>query len=244
MKETLIQHYYYNVPATTGTNVYTYLFKSDELYNYLTGVACPLITALTSADLIEIELRDDFKSILSFSPVRNWCKSTTAQTWNLQEVFRPFNVASKGKNFYLNVKVTNSAAAFSFCALFRQSNAALKCRTYDMQTFTFKNVLLGANNQINLPSDYDECCGVFITGGDTANDGGLLIDINDNRQNLLDPVLQSVLRITENTPFDDSFFPCEFVSKNKQVFLRITALHTSVVYTPSDISVTFLLIKK
>ena len=36
----------------------------------------------------------------------------------------------------------------------------------------------------------------------------------------------------------------EFVSKNKQVFLRITALHTSVVYTPSDISVTFLLIKK
>lgn len=244
MKETLIQHYYYTVPATTGTNVYTYLFKSDELYNFLTGIACPLTSALPTADLIEVELRDDFKSILSFSPVRNWCKSTTAQTWNLQEAFRPFNVASKGKNFYLNVKVTNSTAAFSFCAFFRQSTKELKCRQYDMQTFTFKAAVLGVNNQINLPSDYDFCAGVFIQGGDSTNDGALLIDINDNRQNLLDPVLQSVLRITENTPFDDSFFPCEFESKNKQVFFRITPLYNGVSYTASDISVTFLLIKK
>ena len=112
-----------------------------------------------------------------------------------------------------------------------------------MQSWTIKTPAIGANNQINLPSDYNQCCGVFVTGGDATNDNALLIDVNDSRKNLLDPTLQSMLKITENTPFDASFYPCEFESKNKQVYLRVTPLYNSVVYTPTDLTITFLLVK-
>lgn len=250
MGKNLIQRYLFNVPQTTGTNIYTYNFKSDEMYNYLTGIACPLVTALPTAKEIKIELKDDYKSVLSWSPVQNWCKNTASVDYDLTSVFRPLIKESKGRNFYLNVKVTDSEAAFSFVALFRQSNEkqnlsifGQNVEGYDMQSFTIKNAVLGVNYNVNLPSDFNAVVGVNFTGGDKENFYNLLLDINDNVKNLLDSVPVSVLNITENQGYEKTFFPVEFLSKNKQVNLRLTPLQTVNDYTPSDFTVTFLLIR-
>lgn len=250
MANALIQKYYFTIPATTGTKPYSYNFKSDELYQYLTGIACPLVTALPTAERIEIELRDDFASILSFSPVVNWCKNTTSVDYDLTNVFRPVISKSAGKNYYLNVKVTNSAAAFTFVALFRQSNElpvvnifGQTVENYDMQSFTVKAAALGVNYNINLPSNFNAVAGINFVGGDTANIGQIALDINDNLKNLLDPVPVSILKVTENQGYDKTFFPLSFMSKNKQVNLRLTPMATIAAYTPSDFTVTFLLIR-
>lgn len=249
MEKMLIQKYWFSVPQTTGTHLYQYVFKSDELYKFLTGIACPLASTLPTADEIKIELRDDFKSILSFSPVVNWCKNTASSDFDLTAVFRPLMAESKGKNFYLNVRVTNSSAAFTFVALFRQANEqpvvsifGEAVSGYDMQSFTIKQPLLGTNYNINLPSDYDKVAGVNFIGGDQTNIARLALDINDNLRELLDPVPVSVLTVTENQGYDKTFFPLAFVSKNKQVNLRLTQLDDqAMTYTPTDITVTFLL---
>lgn len=248
MANILIQKYYFTIPATTGTQVYSYNFKSDELYQYLSGIACPLVTALPTADKIEIELRDDFKSILSFSPAVNWCKNTASVDYDLTNVFRPVISKSAGKNYYLNVKVTNSTAAFTFVALFRQSNElpvvnifGQNVENYDMQSFTVKAAALSANYNINLPSDFNAVAGINFVGGDTANIGQIALDVNDNLRNLLDPVPVSILKVTENQGYDKTFFPLSFVSKNKQVNLRLTPMAPIAAYTPSDFTVTFLL---
>lgn len=248
METALIQKYWFDVPQTTGTQVYSYTFKSDELHQYLTGLACPLVTALPTADEIKVELRDDYKSILSFSPVQNWCKNTESVDYDLTNVFRPLVSQSKGKNYYLNVKVTNSDAPFTFVALFRQSNEppALSVfgqavEAYDMQSFTVKAAALGVNYNINLPSDFNAVAGVNFVGGDPANVAKLALDINDNVKNLLDPVPVAVLKVTENHGYDKTFFPLAFASKNKQVNIRLTPLTTISGYTASDITVTFLL---
>ncbi len=250
MANSLIQKYYFTIPATTGTKPYSYNFKSDELYQYLTGIACPLVTALPTAERIEIELRDDFASILSFSPVVNWCKNTASVDYDLTNVFRPVISKSAGKNYYLNVKVTNSAAAFTFVALFRQSNElpvvnifGQTVENYDMQSFTVKAAALGVNYNINLPSNFNAVAGINFVGGDTANIGQIALDINDNLKNLLDPVPVSILKVTENQGYDKTFFPLSFMSKNKQVNLRLTPMATIATYTPSDFTVTFLLIR-
>ena len=249
MEKTLIQKYWFNVPQATGTQLHQYVFKSDELYKYLSGIACPLATALPTADEIKIELRDDFKSILSFSPVQNWCKNTSSADFDLTAVFRPLIAESAGKNFYLNVRVTNSSAAFTFVALFKQTNEQPAVSIfgepadgYDMQSFTIKQPLLGTNYNINLPSDYDRVAGVNFIGGDQTNIARLALDINDSLRELLDPVPVTVLTVTENQGYDRTFFPLAFASKNKQVNLRLTQLDDQpMTYTPTDITVTFLL---
>lgn len=249
MEKVLIQKYLFEIPATTGTQSYSYNFKSDELYNYLSGIACPLCTSLPTADDIKIELRDDFRSILSFSPAQNWCKVTTSVDYDNTNIFKPLCCESKGKNFYLNVKVVNSTAAFSFVALFQQTMDKREInifgqtvKGYDLQSFTIPNAALGANYNINLPSDYKAVMGVNFTGGDSSNIYNLALDINDNVRNLLDPVPVSVLMANENVNHDKNIFPVMFESANKQVNLRLTSLKT-ITYTPSNFTVTFLLIK-
>ena len=106
MKETLIQHRIISIPQTSGTQIYSTLIKADDCYNYLTGIAATIGATVPVADSIMIEFRDDYESILSFSPSTNWLKNTTSQSFNLQDVFKPLNVDAKGRNFYLNVKVT------------------------------------------------------------------------------------------------------------------------------------------
>ena len=249
MAQQLIQKYYFNVPATTGTQVYSYNFKSDELYNYLTGIACPLATKLpASVDAIEIELRDDFKSILSFSPVQNWCKKTQIPAFDLSEIYTPLNVESKGKNFYLNVKVTNSTAAFAFVALFRQTMEAAAINIfnqpvngYDMQAFTIKSAQLGVNYEITLPSDFNNVAGVNFIGGDATNFYNVALDINDSLRELLDPTPITVLHALSSRPNGHNFYPLAFQSNNKQINVRLTPLTSSVVWTPSDFTVTFIL---
>lgn len=247
-KEILIQKYFYTVPATTGTQIYTYNFKSDELFKFLAGVACPLATALPATfDDIKIELKDDYKSILSFSPVANWTKATSAPDFDLTAVFRPVAVESLGKNFYLNVKATNTSAAFSFVALFKQTNEKPEIsicnqavNAYDMQSFTIPAPQLGQNCEINLPSDYNNVAGVNIVGGDQTNFYSLALDINDSVNQLLDPVPLSILKVTETQSLDKGFFPLAFASNNKKINVRLTALE-AITYVPTDITITFLL---
>lgn len=247
-KQVLIQNKLFTVPQATTANITPYVFKSDELFPYLSGIACPLTTALPTGD-IKIELRDDFRSILSFSPVQNWCKATSAQDYDLTEVFRPIAAESAGKNFYLNVKAENTSAAFSFVALFKQTMDKPEISifnepvsSYDMQSFTIPTPALGQNYQINLPSDFDRVAGVNFVGGDTANFYSLALDINDSINSLLDPVPVSILKVTETQAIDKGFFPVSFASNNKQVNVRLTSLD-SITYTPTDITVTFLLTK-
>lgn len=249
MAQQLIQKYYFNVPATTGTQIYSYNFKSDELYNFLSGIACPLATNLpATVDNIEIELRDDFKSILSFSPYQNWLKETQLPAFDLTEVYTPLNVESKGKNFYLNVKVTNSSAAFAFVALFRQTMEAAdiqifnnKVEAYDMQAFTIKAADLGANYEINLPSDFNNVAGVNFIGGDATNFYNVALDINDSLRELLDPVPVTILHASASRKNGCNFYPLAFPSCNKQINVRLTPLTSGVVWTPSDFTVTFIL---
>ncbi len=249
MAQQLIQKYYFNVPATTGTQVYSYNFKSDELYNFLTGIACPLANALPSSfDSIEIELRDDFKSILSFSPFQNWTKETSVPAFDLTDIYTPLNVESKGKNFYLNVKVTNSNTAFAFVALFRQTMEQANIKifdaevtAYDMQSFTIKAADLGANYEINLPSDFNNVAGINFTGGDATNFYNVALDVNDSLRELLDPLPLTVLQASAAKPNGKNFYPLAFQSNNKQINVRLTPLVSGVTWTTSDITVTFLL---
>lgn len=249
MAHTLLQKYYFTIPATVGTQIYSYNFKSDELYNFLSGIACPLATALpTTVDSIEVELRDDFKSILSFSPYQNWIKETQLPAFDLTEVFTPLSVESKGKNFYLNVKVTNSSTAFSFVALFRQSMEqpeikifGEKVESYDMQAFTIKNADLGANYEITLPSDFYNVAGVNFIGGDSTNFYNVAIDINDSLRELLDPIPITVLHASASRKNGCNFYPLSFQSANKQINIRLSPLYSGVSWTPSDITVTFIL---
>lgn len=249
-KKVLVQKYWYTIPATTGTQIYTYNFKSDELFKFMAGIACPLATALPSTfDDIKIELRDDYKSILSFSPVQNWCKDTSAQDYDLTNIYRPLAIESAGKNFYLNVRVTNTSAAFTFVALFKQVNEKPEIsifnqpvNAYDMQSFTVTAPSLGQNFEINLPSDYNNVAGVNIVGGDQTNFYSLALDINDSTNFLLDPVPLSILRVTETQSSDKGFYPVTFASANKKIMVRLTAMDT-ITYTPTDYTITFLLTK-
>lgn len=248
MANTLIQKYLFNVPATTGTRVYSYNFKSDELHKYMTGIACPLVSsALPTADAIQIELKDDYRSILSFSPVQNWVKNTTSVDFDLTEVFRPLTATSAGKNFYLNVKVTNSAAAFDFIVLFRQENElpplqifGKSVEAYDMQSFTIAAPVIGTDYNFNLPSDFDNVAGVNIVGGDPSTFNNLLLEVNDSVRNLLDPVPLMCLKVSENVKYNNTFFSVSFASKNKEVNIRLSSVGT-ISYTPTAITVTFLL---
>lgn len=248
-KNCLIQKYLYEVPATTGTQYYTYNFKSDELFKFMGGIACPLATALPTFDEIKMELRDDYRSILSFSPVANWCKQTSAQDYDLTNIFRPLAVESAGKNFYLNVKAVNTSASFKFVALFKQVNEKPQISIfneqvngYDMQSFTVPAPQLGQQFEINLPSDYMNVAGVNIVGGDVANFYSLLLDINDSTNYLLDPVPLSVLKVTETQGYNNGFFPVAFQSCNKKINVRLTSLE-AITYTPTDLTITFLLTK-
>lgn len=240
-KETLIQHRFVSVPLTSGTSIYKVNFKSDDMYNYLTGIALTFEGARPTADAIEVELRDDFISILSFSPVENWLKNTTSVSWNLADAFRALNVESHGKQFYLNVKVTNSAA-FSFTCMFRQSLNAVAVKEYDIQAFTVPAPSLGANFSITLPDDYSKCRGINVVGGDSTNSQYLALDINDARGYILDPVPFNVLIPTVNTQYDNLFFDMDFESKNKEINVRLTALK-DIEYTATNYTISFLLLK-
>lgn len=241
MKQTLIQHRVISIPQTTGTQIYSTLIKADDCYAYLTGVAAIAAAAPTAADC-QIELRDDFKPVLSFSPWNNWLKTPSAQTFNLQDVFKPFNIDARGRNFYVNVKVSN-CSAFTFTVLLRQSVNPLTCNRYDEQCFVVPTPTLGQGFQITLPSDYNTCKGIMLTGGDSANANVLGLDIYDSAGAITDPVPISVLTPTIYTPYDNGFFPVDFESKSRQISVRLTALGTlSTTYTATSYTITFLLV--
>lgn len=240
-KQQVIAHDIFNIPQTTGEQIFTHLFKSDENYNYMTGVMCTLITAMPTADFVMVQIRDDFNTILSFSPLQNWAKDTTSANWDLYSTFRPLNQISKGKNFYMDVKVKN-CTAFKFATFYRQELNEKKLYKYDMQTFSFA-MQLGANYSITLPNNYNVCKGVFVTGGDATNAALLALDINDNTEMILDPVTVNALTITQHTKYEQSFFPLNFQSANKNINVRLTALENGVQYTPSTYNFTFLIVK-
>lgn len=241
MKQELIQHRVISIPQTTAPQVYSTLIKADDCYAYLTGVATLSTTAPTASDF-KIELRDDFKSVLSFSPYNNWLKNTTSASFNLQDCFKPFNIEARGRNFYLNVKVAN-CSAFDFVALLRQNVNPIVCARYDEQCWDIAAPLLGSGYEITLPSDYSRCKGIMVTGGDTANAQFIGLDIYDSGGAIVDPIPFAMLTPSINTPYDDGFFPVDFESKSRQIKVRLTALGTlPQTYTATPYTITFLLV--
>jgi hypothetical protein len=243
MKNNYIQHKVINIPQTTGTSVYSTLFKADDCYKYLSGIAT-VYTSNTApvADDIKIEVRSDFDVVLSFSPFNNWLKTPTSHSWNLQDMFKPLFVDARGRNFWLNVKVTN-CSAFSFVALFKQSIEADEVIRYDQQSFDIAAPALGQGFEITLPSDYNRVKGMMLTGGDSANVDLLAFEVFDSAGQIIDPLPMNALTPTIFTPYDLGFFPVDFESKSRQIQVRLTALDSFVTpYTPTDYTVTFLLV--
>ena len=241
MKQTLIQHRVISIPQTTGTRVYTNLIKADDCFEFLTGIAV-IASAAPTADEFKIELRDDFNPVLSFSPFNNWIITPSSQAFNLQDVYKPFNVKARGYNFYVNIKVTN-CSAFTFTVLLRQSINPLQCTKYDEQCFDIAQPLLGSGYEITLPSNYNQCKGIMFTGGDQTNGNFIGLDIYDSAGARTDPVPISVLTPSIYTPYDDGFYPVDFESKSRQIKVRLTELGTlPATYTANPFTVTFLLV--
>lgn len=243
MKKTYIQNKIISLPITSGTKVFTNLFKADDCYQYLSGVGAFVANTAPVADEFKIELRDDFRTILSFSPFENFVKNTHSESFNLTDCFKPLCYDAKGRNFYFNVKVTNLTAAFDFVALLKQTTEPVKCIRYDQQAFDVPTPLLGQTVEITLPSDYTRCKGVMLTGGDATNENYIGFDISDSGGQIVDPLPVSMLKATSNTSYDNGFYPVEFESKSRQIKVRLTALGTMpATYTATTYTVTFLLI--
>lgn len=246
MKNTYIQQKQITIPATTDTNIYQTLFKADDCYEYLSGVSLTKKATTTAPvptyDIFDVELRDDYKSILSFSPFENWVKNSLSQSWNLQDCFKPLQVAARGRNFYLNVKVKNLTANYSFTALLKQTKIAVPCARYDEQSFPIDTAYLGQGYQITLPSDYNRVKGILFSGGDKTNDDVICLDIYDAQGQIVDPLPTSMLRATTDTPYNNGFFPLDFESKSRQISVRLTSLNNSISYTPQSFTVVFLLV--
>lgn len=244
MKPTYIQSRLISIPQTTGApRVYQTLFKADDCYQFLSGVACIINSGnIPQADDIKIEFRSDYQSILSFSPYENWVKNTLVPTFDLQNVFKPLDIAARGRNFYLNVKVTN-CSAFDFVALVKQTTFEVPCKRYDAQSFDIVAPTLGQGFSITLPSDYNYVKGIMLTGGQTANANQLCFDVYDSAGQIIDPLPMSMLTPSTGTPYDNGFYPVSFESKSKQIFVRLTALGTlPTAYVPTNYTVTFLLV--
>lgn len=242
-KDTYTQSKLISIPATTGSNNYSFLFKADDCYEFLSGVGCyALGNSVPTADAIEIEFRSDYKSILSYSPYENWVKNPMSPSFNLQDIYKPLKVDARGRNFYLNVKVTN-CQAFNFMALVKQSIFAVPCKRYDAQSWQIAAPTLGQGISITLPSDFQRCNGIMLKGGQAANANVIGFDIYDSGGQIVDPLPMSVLTPSVNTPYDNGFYPVDFDSKSKQIFVRLTQIGTlAATYVPTNYTVTFLLI--
>jgi len=241
MKKQLIQNRVVSIPTTAGDGFKQVLIKADDCFEFLTGVAAYAKSAPV-ADMFEIELRDDFNTILSFSPWQNWIKNPTSVAYNMQDAFKPLNIEAKGRNFYLNIRYSN-ITAFDFVVLFRQDVDHFECRRYDIQSWKIATPSLGATYEITLPGDYDMCKGISIVGGDSANDMFLGFDISDAAGAIIDPVPLSILKPTENTWYDNGFFEVDFESKIRQIRVRLTELGAlPTTYTATDYTVSFLLV--
>lgn len=241
MKDTFVQHKVIAIPATTGTTTQSFLFKADDCYQYLSGIAA-FINAAPTADDVKFSLRSDFESILSFSPSTNWLKNPTSAAFNLQDVWKPLKVDARGRNFYFDVTVTN-CSAFSFTVLLKQTINPVEVIRYDEQSFDIAAPLLGQGFEITLPSDYTRVKGVMLSGGQTANANVLGFEIYDAGGQIVDPLPMSVLTPSINTPYDNGFYPVDFESKSKQIKVRLTELGTlATAYVATNYTVTFLLI--
>ena len=243
MKDTYIQHKIISIPATTGTKVYSFLFKADDCYEFLSGVGCYAIGSnQPTADDIKLEFRSDYKSILSFSPYALWVKNPQSAAFNMQDVYKPLQVDARGRNFYLNVKVTN-CNAFTFVALVKQTTFAIPCVRYDAQSWDIALPMLGQGFEITLPSDFTKCKGIVTTGGQVANLNFLGFEIYDSAGQIVDPLPMSILTPSVDTAYDNTFLPVNFDSKAKQLNVRLSALGTlTTAYVPTNYTVTFLLI--
>jgi hypothetical protein len=244
MKETYYQNKVITIPVTGATpQLYQTIFKADDCYKYLSGIAAFCANSVPTADLFQIELRDDFNTVFSFSPFENWIKNTHAGAFNLQDTFKPLCIEAKGRNFYMNVKVKNLATPYTFTAVMKQTQKPVQCVRYDEQAFEVVAPALGQTFEITLPSDYQQCKGVMLTGGDVTNENLIGFDISDAYGQIVDPLPVSILKATANTQYDNGFFPVNFESKSRQIKVRLTQLGPlAAAYSANNYQVTFLLV--
>lgn len=245
MKNVFLQNKVITIPTTASTSIYSTLFKADDCYKYLSGVAAIIDSnTIPDADDFEIEFRDDYRCVLSFSPFENWLKNTKSVAWNMQDTYKSLCIDAQGRNFYFNVKVTNLRSDFSFVALVKQTTECIPCKRYDQQGFNVVAPALGQAVAITLPSDYTRCKGIMISGGDDVNANYIGFDISDSKGQIVDVIPMSMLHASINMPYDVAFYPVDFESKSRQIFVRLTALaNMPQQYTATNYTITFLLVE-
>ncbi len=220
MKQNLIYSELIQIPATTGTKYYRRQITTDKLYPYMTGIACMLVSGAVDGADVEIEIRDDQKSIFSMSSGSNWIKTANNAGWDMQNFFRPCMQKAAGRNIYLNVKATD-CDAFNFVFYIRQSVESIACIDYDFQSYDIQS---NSNNVISLPANYKYVRGMQIASADGANDRAYQVRIEDARGNLMDDIILDAVKVRSQLLYDRSFYPVSFDGDSRDVRIYITRI--------------------
>lgn len=226
-KDTLIYSRLIEIPETTGTQYYKTQITTDKNYSFLTGILCMLRSGSVEGKDIEIEIRDDYKAIFSFSPAANWLKAANNSGWDMTQIFRPCNIASKGKNIYINVKATD-CEAFSFGVYLKQTHNNIKCIDYNFQSYDIES---NSNNVIALPTNYKFIRGVQVSVPGNVTDTDYKLRVEDASGNLIDDIMCAAINVHSYTHYDKSFMPVNFPGDARDVKIYLTKMDDTTAAT-------------
>ena len=235
MKDNLIYSELIQIPATTGTKYYRKQITTDKLYPYMTGIACMLVSGTVDGADVEMEIRDDQKTIFSLSSGSNWIKTANNAGWDMQNIFRPCQEKAAGRNIYINVKATD-CSAFNFVVYIRQAVDPIVCIDYDFQSYDINST---ANNVISLPANYKYVRGLQIASADGANDKAYQVRIEDARGNLMDDIMLDAVKVRSQLMYDRSFYPVKFSGDSRDVKIYLTRIDGTAT-TSFDAKICFL----
>lgn len=228
-KNTLIYNRLISIPETSGTQYYKTQITTDKNFNFLTGILCMLASGSIANKDIEIEIRDDYSALFSFSPAENWIKvARNHSAWDMTKMFRPCNLTSKGKNIYINVKATD-CEAFSFVVYLKQTTEAIRCIDYNFQCY---DIASNSNNVIALPTNYKYIRGVQVALPD-GHDAEYQLRIEDASGNLLDDIMVDAIKVRSMSLYDNCFFPVNFPGDARDVKIFLTRIDETTTTTIS-----------
>lgn len=235
-KDTLIYSRLIEIPETIGTQYYKTQITTDKNFEFLSGILCMLHSGSVEGKDIEIEIRDDYRALFSFSPSANWIKTADNSGWDMTQLFRPCNLPSKGKNIYINVKATD-CDAFSFAVYLKQTHCAIRCIDYNFQSY---DIVSNSNNVIALPTNYTHIRGVQISlpGSVVAPDYQLRIE--DASGNLIDDIMCAAINVHSYTHYDKSFMPVNFPGDARDVKIYLTKIDGTTAADPVKAKICFL----